>query len=84
MNSFERKVLGFPTKPVATAPPADPELHRPTDEQLRNSIQAAREARLGGYGLRFQANDVLAVFEELLELRSAKAVAAIIEDKPIA
>lgn len=75
MNTFERKVLGFPQRQqVPNAPPADITLYRPTDNELRLCLQAAREARLEGAGLRFQANDIIALFEELLELRTAKKV----------
>lgn len=68
-GAFKNKVLGFPEKRDL----GEPALHKPTDEQLRNSIQAAREARLEGVGLRFQPNDVIVVFQELLDCREALA-----------
>lgn len=74
MNDFQRKILGFPVK----APPPPTEQCRPDELQLKATIQAAREARLEGSRLRFEPSDIIAICEELLELR-AKLVQPAVE-----
>lgn len=72
-TSFERR-LGLDTAHIKKAAPPPVGLCRPNDDQLRETLKAARDAMKEGTTLRFQPWDIAALVEELLEFRMKRVL----------
>lgn len=74
MNEFKAKLIGFPKAP---SEPFDLTGHEPTDDQLKETLNACKEAHRDGVTIRFQPLDIGALVDELLWRRATEALRAL-------